>query len=64
MNDLLLGLKEHKEAILNEGKSLVIALKDGICTIEKGLGEAPFMIKVEMFDKKLYLTVNEFLGIK
>jgi hypothetical protein len=57
-------LEEHKEAILKEEKSLVIALEDGICTVEKGLDEAPFMIKVEMFDKKLSLTINEFLGIK
>ncbi|MFD4820120.1 hypothetical protein [Peribacillus butanolivorans] len=63
-NEILTLLEEHKEEIINEGKALVVSLEDGVCIIEKGLDESPFMIKVERYDSKFPLTINQFLGIE
>ncbi|WHY71271.1 hypothetical protein [Fictibacillus enclensis] len=62
--EILALLEEHKENILKDGKILVVSLDDGICTIEQGLDEAPFIIKVEKFDKKYPMTIHEFLDLK
>lgn len=63
-NTILALLEEYKEDILIEGNALVVSLEDGVCIIEKGIDESPFLIKVEKFDKKFSLTIDEFLGIE
>ncbi|MGM0924653.1 MAG: hypothetical protein ACQEWW_26295 [Bacillota bacterium] len=63
-SQILTLLKEHGDEILNEDKALVIALEDGVCTIERGLDESPFMIKVDKYDKKFSMTVDQFLGME
>lgn len=65
MNNTLLSLlKEHKQEIIQEGKALVVGLKNGYCVIEKGVDNTPFSIKVEEFGKNIPLDIEEFLGEK
>lgn len=61
---ILTLLKEHGDEILKDNKTMVISLEDGICTIEKGLDESPFLIKVDKYDAKFSTTVDQFLGIE
>lgn len=61
-NTILTLLEEYKEDILENGNALVVSLEDGVCIIEKGLEESPFMIKVEKYNEKFSMTVDEFLG--
>ena len=68
---ILFFLEAHKEDILEKGKSIVISLSDGYCTIEKGLDDSPFMIKIDELepglsieiDEYLPVTIGEFLGV-
>lgn len=70
LGSLLSFLEAYKEDILEKGKSIVISLSDGYCTIEKGVDDSPFMIKIDDLEPSasveihLHVTIEEFLGVR
>ncbi|MEH7003577.1 hypothetical protein [Priestia megaterium] len=55
-------LEDYTDRVL-EGNDVLIALKDGIVTLVKGdEGEAPIIIKVDMIEENLNLTLKEVFG--